>query len=776
MFGKFTEESQKIMVVAKKEMISLKHPYIGTEHLVLAILKNEENEITLKLKEYGVTYKIFKDQIKEKIGMGKEKSEWYLYTPLLKRIIENAILDSKGNNGGEVTLGHLFASLLDEGEGVAIRILLGMGIDVDQLYDEMAKKNKRNMQSKKNKKLLIDDLSIDLTTKATNGEIDPVVGREKETSRIIEILSRRTKNNPLLVGDAGVGKTAIVEELSRIIISDKCPTFLKNKRILSLDMATIVAGTKYRGEFEERVRKLLKEIEDNDDIILFIDEIHTIVGAGGAEGAIDASNIFKPSLARGKLRCIGATTSDEFKKYIEPDGALERRFQKVFIEEPNVNGIREILSGIKGIYESFHGVVINDDIIDLIIKLSNKYVYDRKQPDKAIDILDEVCARVSLKERHKNSKEDILDIKLNNIVKDKNKSIVDQNFNKAYEYSLKEKEIITEINNLRIKKIKNKTHSFVKREDVAEVINLRTKIPIYEILEDDKKIIRLLEKTMSENIIGQDNAIKDVLNITKRIKMGFKDENRPYSFIFLGPSGVGKTYLAKLYGINLVGENNFIRLDMSEYAESHTISKIVGSPPGYVGYDDNKNILEKVRDNPYSVLLLDEIEKAHPSILKLFYQILDEGKAKDSKGKEIRFDNLIIIMTSNIGFNKKVVGFNNDNSKVISMLKDELDLAFVNRIDKNIIFNTLNKYDIRKIIDKEIEKMINKFKEKNIIVDVNDKVKDNILKESMYKEYGARRIKKIIVDKIESIIIDSYIEKSKKDIILDYNDMKYVTI
>jgi ATP-dependent Clp protease ATP-binding subunit ClpC len=775
MFGKFTEESQKVMVLAKKEMISLKHPYIGTEHLVLAILKNENNEIAMKLNEYGLTYKKFKDEIKDKIGEGKEKSEWFLYTPLLKRVIENAILDSKGNNNGEVTVSHLFTSLLDEGEGVAIRLFLGMGINIDKLYNDISKSNKLNNVNKKNKKLLIDDLAIDLTKKVSDGGIDPVIGREKEVARIIEILLRRTKNNPILIGEAGVGKTAIVEELSRTIVNGNVPAELKDKRVLSLDMATVVAGTKYRGEFEERVRKILREIEENENIILFIDEIHTIVGAGGAEGAIDASNILKPALARGKFRCIGATTIDEYKKHIEQDGALERRFQKVFVDEPDTKEVKEILLGIKDIYESFHGVSINNDIIDLIIKLSNKYIYDRKQPDKAIDVLDEVCARVALKKINENNDGNKLDIKLNKIIEAKNKCIIDQNFEKAYEYRIKEKEMISMINDLKLKQMKSDKKS-VDKQDVAEVINIKTKIPIYEILDEDKKVLKHLENVLFSNIIGQNKAIEELLNITKRIKMGFKDEERPYSIIFLGPTGVGKTYLAKLYGSNLVGDNNFVRLDMSEYAEGHSISKIIGSPPGYVGYDDNKNILEKIKDNPYSVLLLDEIEKAHPSIIKLFYQILDEGKIRDSKGKIVRFDNLIIIMTSNIGFNKKVVGFNNSDNKIMNMLKDELDISFVNRIDKYIIFNKLTKANILKIINKELDKMKNKFANKNINVEISSNVKNQILEDSMYKEYGARKVGKVIIDKIESIIIDSYINKNKNNIEIDYNELKYVVV
>ena len=395
MFGNFTEEARKILVNAKKEMNDLKHPYVGSEHLLLAILK-DNNSVSNKLKEYNLNYDKFKKELIDVVGVGSNTSEWFLYTPLLKRILENAVLDSKENNQGEVTISHLFSSLLEEGEGVAIRILLGMHIDLEELYNEFENKL-ITPKGKKHKKLLLDELGVDLTTKALNNEIDPVIGRDKEIKRVLEILCRRTKNNPLLIGEAGVGKTAIVEELSRMIAFGEVPISLRNKRIISLDMATTVAGTKYRGEFEERMRKILKEIEENDDIILFIDEIHTLVGAGGAEGAIDASNIFKPALARNKIRCIGATTIQEYKKFIEQDGALDRRFQRVLVEIPDHDTVLSILKKLKPIYEKYHNVIIPDNSLNLIIELSDKYIYDRNHPDKAIDLLDEVCASVHLK-------------------------------------------------------------------------------------------------------------------------------------------------------------------------------------------------------------------------------------------------------------------------------------------------------------------------------------------------------------------------------------------
>ena len=431
MFGNFNEDARKVIKDAKKEMYELKHPYVGSEHLFLSILKNSKN-ISEKLKEYSLTYETFKNEIIDIIGIGKEENNWFLYTPLLKRIIENAIINSKENNNGEVTVEHLFSSLLEEGEGIAIRVMLGMNINLDELYNIFSYKlvNKK----KKNKKLLIEELGVDLNKKALNNEIDPVIGRDKEIKRILEILCRRTKNNPLLIGHAGVGKTAIVEELSRLISIGEVPRCLKNKRIISLDMASTVAGTKYRGEFEERVRKILKEIEENDDIILFIDEIHTLVGAGGAEGAIDASNIFKPALARNKIKCIGATTIEEYKKYIEPEKALDRRFQSVMVDIPDDKTVKEILMKLKSIYEKYHYVKISEEIIDLIMNLTKKYIYDRNEPDKSIDVLDEVCSKTSLKETTQMKKYNELNKELKNILKEKNSAIMSNNLNEASKY------------------------------------------------------------------------------------------------------------------------------------------------------------------------------------------------------------------------------------------------------------------------------------------------------------------------------------------------------
>ena len=749
MFGNFEEEARKILVSAKKEMRDLNHPYVSSEHLLLAILKGD-NDISDKLKSFGLDYNKFRNEVIKIIGKGSKPSQWFLYTPLLKRIIENAINEAKENNNGVVTVNHLFASLLDEGEGVAIRILIGMDIDIDELYDEFSDKiiNKRN-----HKKLLIDEIGVDLNKKAINGNLDPVTGRDDEIRRVLEILCRRCKNNPLLIGEAGVGKTAIVEELANMIVRGEVPLALRNKRIVSLDMASSVAGTKYRGEFEERMNKILKEIEENDDVILFIDEIHTLVGAGGAEGAIDASNIFKPALARGKIRCIGATTIDEYKKYIEKDSALERRFQKVIIEAPSESTVKKILMNLKDIYEGYHKVIIDEDIIDLIIHLSNKYIYNRNEPDRSIDILDEVSAKVSLKESKGLKEYSVYNRRLKEVVNRKKKAILDNDFNMASKFKNEEFDLMNKINNLELSLYKTQSKK-VSKMDVAEVINMKTGIPIYEILNEKAKLIQQTERILSKNIIGQDAAVKEVAKVAKKIKLGFND--KCYSFLFCGPSGVGKTALAKILGENLVGLNNIIKLDMSEYKEAHSISKIVGSPPGYIGYDDNTNILEDIRNKPYSVLILDEIEKAHTNVINLFLQVLDEGKIKNSKGKIVRFDNVVIVMTSNVGFHEINVGFNNNNTK-ISRLNDNFSIPFMNRVDKVICFNPLNEDDILKIIRMQLKQFKNKYKDR-IKIKISKEVEKEILQLSNYEEYGARKIAKVIKDKVETLVIDKIID------------------
>ncbi len=749
MFNNFCEDARKVLIKSKEEMLSLKHPYVGSEHLLLAILSSDNN-ISKKLKEYDLTYDIFRNKIVEIIGIGTHESEWFLYTPLLKRIMENAIMDAKEANS-DVTVEMLFSNLLIEGEGVAIRILQNLDIDIETLSLEFLYKSSKK---KKNKKLLLEELGYDLNKKAINKELDPVIGRDDEIKRTLEILSRRYKNNPILIGEAGVGKTAIVEGIASLIVSGDVPNNLKNKRIINLDMATLVAGTKYRGEFEDRVRKILKELEDNDDIILFIDEIHTLVGAGGAEGAIDASNIFKPALARGKIRCIGATTIDEYKKFIENDKALERRFQKVIINSPSREVVKDILFKIRPIYEKFHNVEISDEILENIIELSNKYIYDRFEPDRSIDILDEVCARVNLKETEESNLYNSLTKELSNIISLKEKAVCDNDFKKATSYKNQEFDLMNKVNTLSLN-LTNKSNT-VTLDDLYYVISLRTNLPLYEIKNSTVKVIENINREL--NVIkGQDKAIKELLNVAKKIKLGFID-NKCYSMLFTGPSGVGKTNLAKIFG-KCIAKDNVIKLDMSEYSDAMSINKIIGSPAGYVGYSDNKNILEEIKNKPFSVLILDEIEKADKSIINLLFQILDDGVIKDSKGNVVNFKNVTIIMTSNIGYNECSVGFNKNINK-LSKLKEYFDLPFINRIDNIINFDNLS-YDVVKDITlSKINEVKEKYKNR-INITLNDNVVDEIINLSNYKEFGARKIEKLVKDKIEVIVIDEIVMENK---------------
>lgn len=752
MLGNFNEEAQFVLIKSKEEMLELCHPYIGTEHLVLSILKNKNN-LSTRLESYGLTYDRFKNEILTIIGKGTKKSPFFLYTPLLKKIMDNALLDAKDNNDGEVTVEHLFASLLEEGEGIAIRIFIGMHIDLEELYENFSM-NLNKKTKKRHKKLLIEELGTNLIEQAKNKKLDPVIGREKEINRLIEILGRRTKNNPILIGEAGVGKTAIVEELANRIASGLVPASLENKKIISLDMATLVSGTKYRGEFEERLQKILKEIIDCGDVILFIDEIHTLVGAGGAEGAIDASNILKPALARGVIKCIGATTIQEYKKYIEQDKALARRFQQIIIDEPNTEATINILKKLKPIYEKYHQVIIPDNLLPRLVDLTAKYIYNRHNPDKSIDILDEVSSMVNV--NHTKNQNKLLQLKqeLESIKNNKTALILDNDLEKAYLYLKRENEINSKINELRLDYEQNK--KIVTIEDIAKVINSKTNIPIYEITKDNMESIKRLEQSLKNSIIGQETAIKELINATKKVKLGYSN-HKIRSYLFVGPTGVGKTNLAKVYSKELLGLDNFIRLDMSEYSDSTAINKIIGSSPGYVGYQDNNTVIARLKDKPNSILLLDEIDKANPSVINLLYQILDEGQLTDAQNNTVNLNNLTIIMTSNLGYEETKVGFNNvEKIALKSSLKQKFPPSLINRIDTIIQFNYLTEKDITMIIKNKLKDLKNKYPD----FTYSNKLINDIIKESNYKEYGARRISKIIDTKIENQIIDKLIEKS----------------
>lgn len=744
MFSKYDEEAKKVLVNMQKEMVSLKHPYIGSEHLLLSLLKYGNKDIVNKFKDAGVTYDVFRNELIKVVGIGKSNNDFYLYTPLLRSILESANIDSSDKGKKQVDTSDLFLALFEEGEGVAIRILLGMDVDVDSLYDDFYVSKKT-----KNVKLSVETFGIDLNKKCSNGEIDPVVGRDREISRLLEILSRRTKNNPLLLGDAGVGKTAIVEELARRLETSNVPSKLIGKRIISVSMASLVAGTKYRGEFEERLEKIIRELEDNDDVILFIDEIHTLVGAGGAEGAIDASNILKPALARGKIKVIGATTTSEYKEFIESDKALSRRFQTVVVEEPSLDETINILKKLRPIYESYHKVKISDDVISEIVSLSDRYIYDRKMPDKAIDVMDEVCSRTSVSLYKSDNLNEIID-KLSEVKNLKNESIMNNNFNEAFLYKKTEMILEDKKNKIELKSA-NKCYRKIKKDDVFKIVEEKSKIPIYR---DTVRAFDKFETFISNAVFGQDEAIKLVCDTFKKNSFS-RAKGKPISFLFVGPTGVGKTLLAKEYGKYFYGDN-IIRVDMSEYRESHSVSKMIGSPPGYVGYTDNKNVFEQVKDKPYSLIILDEIEKGSREVINLFLQVLDEGEAKNSKGEVINFSNTTIIMTSNLGCAKSSIGFS-DNVNYEDINKF-FGPEFVNRIGNVVKFNKIDDVTSRRLVNSKLSNLRKFYKNKDIVCSFSNKLVSEIVNLCQYEKYGARKIDGIISDRVESVIIDKILE------------------
>ena len=739
MEGNFTEESRSLLISAKEEMYKLKHSYVGTEHLLLAILKSN---LKNRLNKYNITYEIALKNIKKIVGVGTKETDLFLYTPVLKRIIENSIIDSKDNNT-DVTPEILFLNFLEEGEGVGIRILLISNIDLDKLYLEF-KDNYKNKKNKNNE--IINELGCNLNEL----NIDPVIGREKEINRIIEILSRRSKNNPILIGEAGVGKTAIVEELSKRIKEGKVPSKLLGKKIIKVDMASIVAGTKYRGEFEEKIKKLINAVSDDHNIILFIDEIHTIVGAGGAEGAIDASNILKPALARNEISLIGATTISEYKKFICEDKALERRFQKVIIDEPNTMETINIITNLVPIYEKFHNVKINKKDIENIVKLSNKYIKDRHEPDASIDILDEVCSRVSLKESKKDLEYKKIVNEYNKINLQKKELIKKEKYEEAIKIKEIEKYYLDKINTLEL--YRKKDVNKVTINDIANVIKDKCNLPIYEILGFNKKTINNIIKDINNVFYGQYKVKEKITYLIKKVKLGYTD-NKCISYMFLGPTGCGKTYLAEILSKKLVNDN-VVTLDMVDYKDPSSINKLIGTTPGYVGYKDNNNIFEIIKTKPNSILILDKIDEACNDVIKLFSQILDSSKIRDSKGEYIYFNNVIIIMTSSLNCNN--LGFKpNENYN----LKEYFSESFINKIDEIIVFDNLDKKTVEKIIKNRINELVNKY---DIQIHYDNTIIDEIINMSEYKLYGASKINHIINNKINNLIINELINNNKK--------------
>lgn len=733
MFQKFDEEARKVLICAKKEMKELKHDYIGTEHVVLAMLNNSD----CILNKYGVNYNNFRNKLIDIVGIGSESNDLYLYTPLLKRIIENVVNESR-ESGSVIDSSNILSSIIAEGDGVAIRILIELGVDIDKLYNEVVKSTSK----KKKKKSILDELGVDLNLKAINGLIDPVIGRDNEINRMIEILCRRTKNNPILIGEAGVGKTAIVEELASRIVNGNVPDCLKNKRIISLDMASSVAGTKYRGEFEERMKRVLDELESDDDIILFIDEIHTIMGAGGAEGAIDASNIFKPSLARGKMRCIGATTINEYNKYIAKDGALDRRFQKLEIKEPG--NIKNILMNLRDIYSKHHNVSISEKMIDKIIMYSKKYIKDRKEPDRSIDILDEVCAKASLKNNRIELKINKLKNKLLNVIKKKENYIAIDNYKDAYILKKEEDSITSMLNKLEIEN-NNKT-KVVYEKDILDVIKSKANIPVLSI---DDNYIDSIRKKINNNIIGNNKSIDELLKVAKI----FNNYNECISLLLCGNMGVGKYSISKIFGELLVGVDNVIKLDMNEFNDMYSINKIIG-------YSNNKCILDELRNKSSNVLILDGIENCNSNVLNLFVDGMKNGYIKDYNGNVIRLDNCIIIMITNIDNN--FFGFNKNNNKY-DYLRKVFGNELISNITKIIYFDSLSYDNIKVIFNKNIENVQKKYK---VNIFVNEDIKNEIINLSEYEKYGVKKLNELMKDNIEGKVINE-LSNNSRDIYID---------
>ena len=755
MFSKFNEETQKVLVEAKKEMFELKHEYVGSEHIFLALLKTN-NSFSIHMNKYGIDYYKYKNKLVELVGLGKSENTYFLYTPLLKKIIEEAMLLSKEKGNTEVEIEDIVMASFEEEEGIGIKVLNLLGID-DEIIDEYYSLNIRK-DKKEKKKLLIEEFGNDLTLMAETGKIDPVIGRDREIKRMMEILCRKYKNNPLLIGPAGVGKTAIVEEFARRIVDGLVPNKLKGMRIISVSLSSLVANTKYRGEFEERITKMLKELDEEENIILFIDEIHTIMGAGGAEGAIDAANIFKPVLARGNIKLIGATTLDEYKETIEKDKAMERRFQKINVVEPNRKETLKILSGLKPIYEKYHHVKIDDNILDNIVTLTSRYIHNKYEPDRSIDVLDDICSKASLTVSKSSKRINEYKLELKELRKRKNQYLIDDDYDNAYIVKNKEKEILR-----KIKKLEDNENTKINRikiNDIYEAITIKTGIPIERLECFNEKEIVSLDKYLHDNIIGQDEAIDSLIKSTRKMKY-FKS-NKPESFLFVGPTGCGKTKLAMLYGKYLF--NNVVRFDGSEYRERESINKILGSPSGYVGYDDNKNKLEEIRNNPYSLILFDEVEKACSDVVNLFLQILDEGCITDNRGNIIHFENCVVVMTSNLGFSQNDVGFVENNNKNNTKIKDFMSIELLNRIRNVIYFNKLNYNNIYSILKIELKNVRSTLKNNNISINFTKDSIDNMIKESNYLEYGARKIDYVLEEFIDRHIIDNLAKKALKQI------------
>lgn len=804
MIYKFTSRAEKALELANDLAMELGHNYIGTEHLLYGLAKEGTGVASKVIEMQDVTPEQIKEEIEVLIGVGSEIDvETVGFTPRTKRVIENAFREARKLGTEYIGTEHLLIGIMREGDSIAVRVMMNLNINPQRLYTEILKvinEDEAVMNNEKsnnnasygsyNQTTTLNQYGADLTKQAKEGKLDPVIGRKKEIDRVIEILSRRTKNNPCLIGEPGVGKTAVVEGLAEKIVLEDVPEMLKNKRVVSIDISSMVAGAKYRGDFEERIKKCLEEVKKVKDVILFIDEIHTIVGAGSAEGAVDAANILKPLLARGEVQVVGATTLNEYRKYIEKDAALERRFSPVTVGEPTTDETIQILNGIRDKYEAHHNVKISEEAIKAAVNLSVRYINDRFLPDKAIDLMDEAASRVKMKTYTIPDSLKKLEDKIAELDKEKEEAIRVQDFEKAATLRDEENKKKEELSKGK-EKWNNKNSKNVvtlTEEDIADVVANWTGIPVKKISQDENARLKNLETELHKRVIGQNEAVEAVAKAIRRGRLGLKDPNRPIgSFLFLGPTGVGKTELCKALAESLFGtEESMIRIDMSEYMEPHSVSKLIGSPPGYVGFDDGGQLTEKIRRKPYSVILFDEIEKAHPDVMNMLLQILDDGRLTDAQGRTVNFKNTVIIMTSNVGAriitDKTFLGFSNGNDEeknadkdyentkkdVMSELKRQFRPEFLNRIDEIIVFHKLNDEDIKKIINIMINQLEKRLNAQNITLDVDEKVKELIAKKGVDKNYGARPLKRAIQsmleDKIAEEMLDGVVKQGKKNV------------
>ncbi|WP_110114950.1 ATP-dependent protease ATP-binding subunit ClpC [Bacillus sp. CGMCC 1.16541] len=798
MFGRFTERAQKVLALAQEEALRLGHNNIGTEHILLGIVREGEGIAAKALLALGLGADKIQKEVEALIGRGQELTQTIHYTPRAKKVIELSMDEARKLGHSYVGTEHILLGLIREGEGVAARVLNNLGVSLNKARQQVlqllgsneASSSHQGGGSSNANTPTLDSLARDLTAIAREGTLDPVIGRSKEIQRVIEVLSRRTKNNPVLIGEPGVGKTAIAEGLAQQIVNNEVPEILRDKRVMTLDMGTVVAGTKYRGEFEDRLKKVMDEIRQAGNIILFIDELHTLIGAGGAEGAIDASNILKPSLARGELQCIGATTLDEYRKYIEKDAALERRFQPIQVDEPTTEESIQILQGLRDRYEAHHRVSITDESIVQAVKLSDRYISDRFLPDKAIDLIDEAGSKVRLRSftTPPNLKE--LEQKLDSVRKEKDAAVQSQEFEKAASLRDTEQRLREELEETKKawKEKQGKENSEVTVEDIAMVVSSWTGIPVSKLAQEETERLLNMEEILHSRVIGQEEAVKAVAKAVRRARAGLKDPKRPIgSFVFLGPTGVGKTELARALAESIFGdEDAMIRIDMSEYMEKHSTSRLVGSPPGYVGYDEGGQLTEKVRRKPYSVVLLDEIEKAHPDVFNILLQVLEDGRLTDSKGRTVDFRNTILIMTSNVGADtlkrSKHLGFTvqeegqdykDMKGKVMTELKKAFRPEFLNRIDEIIVFHSLEKKHLSEIVKLMADQLTKRLKEQDIDLDLTEKAIEKIAEEGFDPEYGARplrrAIQKHVEDRLSEELLKGNVQKGQK-VTLDVND------